>query len=446
MKLEDLIIVSVDDHVVEPPDMFEGHLNSTYDGPKPELRKYEDGRDVWHIGDDITVSNIGLNAVVGRVKEEYGCEPVAYDQMRKNTWDLDGRIDDMNVNGIAACLNFPTIAGLDGNLFLQVPDRKHALQLLQAYNDWHMDELVAGHPGRAIPLMITPMWDVNAMVKEIERNARKGCHAVTFSDNPTKRGLPSIHDDYWDPFWKACVDNDMVLNIHIGSGNQAEYASGLSPIEAWITTMPISIVNSAADWLNLQAFHKFPDLRVFLSEGGIGWIPYFLERADTTNFQHGEWTYAFFGEDKKPSEMFWKHFYTCFIDDKFGLKNLDAMDEDRVCYECDYPHSDTLWPESPEFLYQSLGGLTDAQINKITHENALKAFKFDMFDKMGGRENCTVGALRAQAEHVDTSRISLAGDRPARGAAGPVTAEEVMKVLSASVSNFKSEGEVEPAE
>jgi hypothetical protein len=113
------------------------------------------------------------------------------------------------------------------------------------------------------------------------------------------------------------------------------------------------------------------------------------------------------------------------------------MNEDRVCYECDYPHSDTLWPESPEYLHNSLKDLTNTQIDKVTHGNALKAFQFDLFGKMGGRENCTVGALRAQATHVSTERLSLAGERPARGEAGPVTAEETIRVLTASVSNFK---------
>jgi predicted TIM-barrel fold metal-dependent hydrolase len=438
MEMNDMIIVSVDDHVVEPPHMFDAHLSEQHKGIRPALVRTEDGRDVWQFGDDAQVGNIGLNAVVGRVKEEYGCEPVSYDQMRRNSWDLNGRIDDMNVNGIAACLNFPTIAGLDGNLFLQIKDRKDALTLLRAYNDWHMDDLVAGHPGRAIPMMVTPMWDVNEIVAEIKRNSAKGCHAITFSDNPTMRGLPSIHDAHWEPLWKACVDYEMIINIHIGSGAQAQYASALSPIEAWITTMPISIVNSAADWLNLQALHRYPDLKIFLSEGSIGWIPYFLERADFTNEQHKAWTYSDFGGGK-PSELFWKHFYTCFIEDRFGIRNIDEMNEDHICYECDYPHSDTLWPESPEYLWDSVKNLSETRINKITHGNALKAFQFDLFGKMGGRENCTVGALRAKATHVSTERLSLSGARPERGAQGPVTSEETLRVLGASVSNFKDE-------
>src|SRR3546814_8744367 len=90
----------------------------------------------------------------------------------------------------------------------------------------------------------------------------------------------SIHNEYWAPFWKTVNELDMVLCLHIGAGNPAPHASMETPIEAWITTMPMSISTGAADWLNLAALQQYPTLKIALSEGGIGWIPYFLERAD----------------------------------------------------------------------------------------------------------------------------------------------------------------------
>src|SRR3546814_9570456 len=82
----------------------------------------------------------------------------------------------------------------------------------------------------------------------------------------------------------------MVLCLHIGAGNPAPHASMETPIEAWITTMPMSISTGAADWLNLAALQQYPTLKIALSEGGIGWIPYFLERADFSNSRHQFWT------------------------------------------------------------------------------------------------------------------------------------------------------------
>jgi predicted TIM-barrel fold metal-dependent hydrolase len=422
VNVEDLIIASVDDHIVEPPDMYDNHLSQAHKAIKPELRKDRNGADYW-LYEGRRVGAGGLNAVAGRVKDEYGCEPAAFSQMRKGCYDVHARIEDMNANGILCSLNFPSVVTFDGGVFYGFENKQNALTLMQAYNDWHIDEWCGAYPGRNIPLAMIPGWDIEATVAEIERVSAKGCHAITFSDNPALKGLPSIHNEYWEPLWKVCTDHQVIINIHIGSGAQAAHASMESPIEAWITSMPISIANSAADWLHLKALRNYPTLKICMSEGGIGWIPYFLERADFSHEQHKTWTHTDFGA-KKPSDVFHEHFITCFIDDAFGLANLDAIGEDHVCYECDYPHSDTLWPKSPERLFDTVRRLPRLTIDKITHGNALRFYNFDAFGKMGGRENCTVGALRGQAKGVDVSERSYGG--PAPLAAG----EEVRTVTS----------------
>ncbi len=176
--------------------------------------------------------------------------------------------------------------------------------------------------------------------------------------------------------------------------------------------MPISIVNATADWLYSPMWKKHPDLRIALSEGGIGWIPYFLERANFTNERHGLWTNVDFG-DEKPSDVFNRHFYTCFLDDAAGLEMLHHMNIDHVTWECDYPHSDTLWPNCPERLVETMQHLSDEQIDKITHRNALTAFRSDAINQNGGREKCNVGALRAKAKDVDvTPQEGLGGAKP----------------------------------
>jgi predicted TIM-barrel fold metal-dependent hydrolase len=430
MKVEDLIIASVDDHVVEPPTMFDQHISAQYKAIKPRVEKDAAGADFW-LFEGRRAGNIGLNAVVGRMREEYGCEPISFDQMRKGAWDLDARIEDMNANGILASLNFPSVVSFDGALFHKFANKHNALILLRAYNDWHIDEWCGRYPGRNIPNALVPYWDIDATVKELARIAKKGCHAISFSDNPALRDQPSIHDEHWTPFWEACVDNDIVINIHIGSGAAAPHASMASPIDAWITTMPISIVNSAADWLWLKALQKYP-LKIALSEGGIGWIPYFLERADFTYEHHHAWTHSDFG-GKKPSDVFREHFMTCFIDDAFGLKNIDAIGEDNVSYECDYPHSDSVWPDSADYLLKTVSGLTDQQIDKVTHLNALNLYQFDAFGMMGGREKCTTGALRQLATHIDTRPVSFGGPAPLPPGERrrPVTSGDITKMFEA---------------
>jgi hypothetical protein len=142
-----------------------------------------------------------------------------------------------------------------------------------------------------------------------------------------------------------------------------------------------------------------------MSEGGIGWIPYALERMDYVYEHHHAWTGADFG-GRRPSDVYRDHIVTCFIDDASGLEQRHRVGIDSITWECDYPHSDSTWPNSPELLDKTLGGIPDDEINKMTHLNAMRVFQLDTFS-VRPRERCTVGALRAEAADVDTSIKSL---------------------------------------
>ena len=319
MKMNDMVIISVDDHICEPPNLFDKQLSGELLATAPKLKVDKDGTNYWSY-QGMKFPSVGLNAVVGRPFEEYGMEPTSLDQLRKGCYDVHARIDDMDVNGVAASLCFGNSIAFNGRTFHQAADKKLALRHLQAYNDWHYEEWCMAYPGRFIPIAILPTWDIDATVAEIHRLAKKGFRTVSMNENPTVQGLPSIHNDYWDPVFKAIVDTDMTIAQHIGSGNPAPHASMESPIEAWISTMPMSVAQGLADWLQLEELHKYPQLRIAISEGSIGWVPYFMERADFSNWRHKTWTKSRF-QDLKPSEMVKRHFLHCFLWDPYGLKN-----------------------------------------------------------------------------------------------------------------------------
>src|SRR3954451_3484083 len=173
--------------------------------------------------------------------------------------------------------------------------------------------------------------------------------------------------------------------------------------------MPFQTSIFAAELLWSPIMQKFPKIKMALAEGGIGWVPYFLEKADFVYDHHRAWTGADFG-DKLPSEVFREHVQTCFIDDSTGLRNRYQIGLDTITWEADYPHSDSTWPESPEVLMKSLQevGLPDDDIHKVTWENACRWYQFDPFEHRT-REECTVGALRAQATDVDTTPREYGG-------------------------------------
>ncbi len=325
--------------------------------------------------------------------------------MREGTWNIDRRIDDMNANGMLGSMCFPSFPQFCGQLFARTEDKDQALAMLQAYNDWHVDEWCGSYPGRHIPLGLPAVWDPEIMAAEVRRLAAKGCQAVTFSENPEKLGWPSFHNEHWDPFWKACVDTGTVVCLHIGSSSELVITSVEAPINVMISLQPMNIVQCAADLVWSRVMTEFPDLRFALSEGGIGWIPYFLERIDYVYDHHHRWT----GQDlggKYPSEFLNERFFLCFIDDTFGLESRDHINMDNVCWECDYPHSDSTWPTSPEQLSESLGGLDETEIEGVTFENACRAFNYDPFVHIP-KEEATVAALRSKATGVDVSETTV---------------------------------------
>ena len=435
MRMEDMVIASVDDHAVEPPEAFVRHYPEGKKDRAPKIID-RDGKDVW-LWDGKIYPTIGLNAVVGRPRSEYGMEPTRFEQLRPGCFEAKARVDDMNANGVLASLNFPTMPGFAGGTFLASGNKEEALLAIRAWNDWHVLEWCEIGKNRLIPMIILPLWDMDLTLAEMRRMSKHGVHNIAFPDNPARGGLPSIHNEYWEPFWKECVELQMLLNCHIGTGSRAEHASEETPIDAWITTMPMAIANSAADWLFGSFWQRHPELRMALSEGGIGWIPYFLERADFTYEHHHEWTYSNFGGER-PSDVFKRHIVTCFIDDQFGLKSMEYLNPDMVCYEADYPHSDTLWPNCPEHLWASICTKPDEVIDKVTHQNALRLMRFDGMEKMGGREKCTVGALRELGKDVDvsprenlgglkTESMNLVGD-----SRRPVTSGEIMAMFASA--------------
>jgi predicted TIM-barrel fold metal-dependent hydrolase len=400
VQKDELILISVDDHIAEPADMFKAHVPERYKDQAPRVILEKDGTEQWYYG-DLRGRNLGLNAVAGKPREMYNIDASNYDEMRPGCFNVDERVRDMNAGGQLAGLNFPNWTGFSGQVLNQGPDRDLNLIMIKAYNDWHVDEWCGAYPGRFIPCGILPLYDVEEAAKEVRRLAGKGCHAVTFSENPEALNMPTIHSDYWHPLLRAASDNNVVLCTHVGSSSRRPQLSSDAPPSVTMTASSMMSMFSLVELIWAEFYDKFPDLKFSLTEGDVGWIPYFLWRAEHVLNRHSGWTKASFPEGVTgPTDIFKKHIYTCFISDKVGVKLMEYFNEDHLFWESDYPHSDTNWPFAPEDVIETMGHLSDAVINKITHENAIKAYSFDPF-KYVPRDQATAGYLRTQATDVD---------------------------------------------
>jgi predicted TIM-barrel fold metal-dependent hydrolase len=415
-QAEDLILISVDDHIAEPATMFDAHVPASYRDRAPRVVRDANGSEQWWYG-DIRGRNLGLNAVAGKPPEYYNIDASRYEEMRPGCFDVHERVRDMSAGGQLAGLNFPNWTGFSGQVLSQGPDRDVNLVMIQAYNDWHVDEWCASYPDRFIPCGIIPLFDADAAAAEVRRLAAKGCHAITFSENPDALGMPSIHSRYWDPVFAACCEVGTVLCCHVGSSSRAVHTSADAPASVAISLSSAASIFTMVDLIWCDAFARFPELRFSLTEGDVGWIPYFLRRSEHVSDRHHGWTQHQFppGIDG-PSDVFRRNILCCFISDPIGLRMLDQFNLDNLCWESDYPHSDGLWPRAPEVVSELVAAVDDDVVDRITHRNAMRHFQFDPFATRP-EERCRVGALRAEAPDVDTvTRVGRPADERDRAA------------------------------
>jgi predicted TIM-barrel fold metal-dependent hydrolase len=419
MRKEDMILVSIDDHSIEPPTMYRNHVPAKYLDQAPKVIRNSSGIDQWVFQGAATSTPFGMAATVGWPAEQWGRDPGTYTELRPGCFDLTARLGDMDANGVLASMCFPSMAGYNARTFAEAPDKALSLMMLQAYNDWHIDEWCAESGGRLIPLGMVPMWDVELAAAEVRRLARKGCRAISFLEAPHAQGYPSLLSGYWDPMLQAVVDEGTVLCLHIGGGMSLLTLAPEAPSDHGII-LPTQVMTLVAqDLLFGPTFKKFPTLRVAFSEAGIGWLPFYLERVDR-HVKNQVWLHNDFG-GRLPSEIFREHVLACYITDPIGVKNRHEIGIDMIAWECDYPHTDTTWPESPEVAWAEFvaAGAPEPDIHQITWQNACRFFDFDPFTTIA-RPDATVGALRARAKaaNIDTTRKSKDEWRRENEAAG----------------------------
>lgn len=392
------MIISVDDHVVEPANLWIDRLPSKYHDVGPRIKRAPMG-EVSYVGGKLTIKPgsegapadwwryedlrrplLRVDSAVGVPRDQVTMSGITFDDMRPGSFEQKPRLEDMDVNHIEASLCFPTFPRFCGQTFTEAKDKELALLCVQAYNDWMVDEWCAGSDGRLIPLVIVPLWDATMAADEVRRNAARGVRAVCFSEIPAYLGLPSIHDpdNYWDPFFAACDETSMIVNMHIGSSSKMPSTSADAPAAVGSSLTHINAELSMTDFLFSGLFERFSNLKVAYSEGQIGWIPYLLHRMDAVWEDNRGWGGVADKVPNPPSTYFPDHVFGCFFDDPNGLKLIDEIGADNITYESDYPHSDSTWPNTAQLALEQMAGLSDEQIWKVVRGNAIKLFGLDL--------------------------------------------------------------------
>jgi len=367
-------LLSADDHLMEPPHVFEGRLPARLQAHAPRVVETEEGHQVW-VFEDAPYFQVGFMCVAGRPREDHRVEPARYDEMRKGCWDIHARIQDMDIGGIHASVNFPSgVTGFGGTLFSEAKDRELGLACMRAWNDWIFEEWHSAYPDRIVPLGITFLADPEEGAREIRRNAARGFTAVTFPEQPHRLGYPPIFDPSWEPLIRACAETQTVLNLHIGASGFAQMPPGAPLLELGATLFGPMAVKACAEWLWSGWAVRHPDLKIAMAEGGIGWVAMLIDRLDNIMARSG---YGRGWPDRElgPSDVLRRNFWFCMIDDPSTVCTRHTIGVENILFESDYPHGDGTWPDTQAVMERALGDLPVEEIRMIAHENAARLYR-----------------------------------------------------------------------
>jgi predicted TIM-barrel fold metal-dependent hydrolase len=396
--------ISVDDHVLEPPDLWSSRLPAKVRDRGPHVRRERGalvealyGRwstegaggqwaDVWYYDDMARPLQRGL-AQSGYDDEETS-RPITYDEVLPGAFQRDARLVEMDRNHTDVSICFPSVSRFCGQTFLERKDKDVALLCVQAYNDWMIDEWCGTvRPARLVPLTLIPLWDVELAATEVRRSAAKGSHAVSFPEGPPALGLPSIYSGYWDPLLAACQETDTVLNLHVGSSSTRVTTASDAPIDLAICFLFVNSQLAFADWLYSGILEEFPGLRIVLSEGQVGWMPFVMQRIDNT------WKKCLEGNKPSgrrsrqlPSSLMRGHIFGSIFDDLRGLIDREAVGIEHIMIETDFPHKDSTYPHSEKVVAElvAAAGLSDQEIGLVVRGNAIAVYGLDKYFGISG--------------------------------------------------------------
>ena len=374
------MIISVDDHVVEPADVWMDRLPAKYQEVGPRIVRAPMG-EITFVGGKLTVKPgakgaptdwwyyeelrrplLRVDSAVGVPRDEVTMKGITYEDMRPGSYQVKPRLEDMDANHLEASLCFPTFPRFCGQTFYRGegqgagPALREGLQRLDGRRVVRRVRRPA-HPAAPSSPCGTPSWPpprsaatpsaASGPCASARSPLSSACPPCTI---PTTTGIPSS---------PPAPRPDTVVNMHIGSSSKMPSTSADAPPAVGSTLAHTNATFSMVDFLFSGVLVRFPDLKLAYSEGQIGWIPYILERADNVWEENRGWGGVADNVPEPPSTYFHRQIYGCFFDDAHGLRSVDEIGVDNITYESDYPHSDSTWPHTREIAERQMAHLDD---------------------------------------------------------------------------------------
>jgi predicted TIM-barrel fold metal-dependent hydrolase len=386
LPLDQVKVVDADTHMTERHDLWTSRAPAKYKDRVPRVERI-DGATQWIVERDVVLGRAGAGGVVdvnghkGRSFE--GLYEWELEQGHRAGWDLDARMELLDEIGIWAQIVFPGVVGLGGqNLGELVTDIALRDLCLEIFNDANA-ETQAASGNRLLPMAILPAWDIDGCVREVERAKSLGLRGVNLTSDPQDLGSPDLASRAWDPVWDVCAGLEMPVHFHIGASLTTMNFFGNYPWESHDDDTKLAIggallfIGNARVVVNLICsgmFDRYPALKMVSVESGMGWVPFILEALD---YEMDENAPAAKARMKLlPSEYFKQNIYaTTWFEHRNLASLIDAVGEDNIMFETDFPHPTCLYPAPLKTAEENLRDLSTEVQRKILGENAAQLYK-----------------------------------------------------------------------
>ena len=405
-------IFSVDDHIVEPPDVWSSRVPAKYREAAPHVIE-EDGREYW-VYEDQRILTMGLNAVAGKPRDQWDMEPARFTRHDPGLLRPEGTRPRPAVTGRARERRVPDPAALRRHAVQQLLRQGPRERVRRGVERLHPRRVVSG--GTARPVRADghlPGLGSRARRPRDRAVRVEGREGAVLHREPVGDGLPSLHDPagHWDPLFAAAEAAGLPVCMHIGSSGYMPLIDPEAPFTTTISAATASGQLALTNMLLSPIPQRFPDIKLVWSEAGIGWIPAILERADRQVERHAGWAGRL---EEKPSDIYRRNMWVCMIEEPIGLSMYDLIGVDRILAETDYPHADTPFPHTQQAYAEVFAGIPADVVEAVSHGNAEALFDWEMAD-VGLLTSPDVQTWRASLD-ADPFAAMRASPRPRSGA------------------------------
>ena len=374
------MIISGDTHIVEPPDLYASRITGKMKGRVPRIKrqKMADGRDfdAWFIGDTQVVTLGAVTQAGRRFEDTSKIDFVGvWEDVRQGAYEPHAMIKELAIDGIWGAVVQPS----QGLFWYHLDDSELLSALCRAYNDWIAD-FCRPYPGRLRGIGMINVDDVAEACEELERCATLGLGGVFIPVTPLP-GRP-YRDPMYQRFWATAQDVDLPLLMHLAT--QRANVPGCEISISFKTFTPAGLRPTQDYWVRYAltdmifagVCERYPRLQVGSVEHEISWAPHWLKQMDYTYKERPVYSGYKSKEGLLPSDYWRRNMFAVFQEDDVAVQLRHRIGIDNLLWGNDFPHSESTWPKSQEFLQQMFQEVPAEERRKLLLDNAVRIFRF----------------------------------------------------------------------